>query len=280
MAGDEDIDLDSLQAQIDLSMSYTHDLVSSWFTPSTSTSSSSTSKRVEKEIFEQMRLPPRLGVGASISESAAGTSREANKLKSRLLGKKRPRDSEDGASKLPSDNSDDEESRAGAIKKKPRTDPFADGGKSKGKKNKPASLSIPQPKAVKGTSPVPTHPSATPSTPSKPKEAQPIPPTPQEEAEVTKQLIIPSAPPTPKKAHFSLSITSPIIGAEKAAGILTTPVLNLDGPVESEGDEEDHPAIGVYGYDTGDESPWVMIPFTYRNISFVIAALLIGSEGE
>ncbi len=125
-----------------------------------------------------------MGVGASISDSAAGTSREANKLKGRLLGKKRARDCEDGASKLPSDSSDDDESRASAIQKKPRTDPFAGGGKSK-----KHSTNMPQPKAEKATSTVPMHPPTILSTQSK--EAQPI-PTLKEEAEVTEQLIIPS----------------------------------------------------------------------------------------
>lgn len=54
---EDDIDLEALQAQIDLSLAHTKELVSSWIKPSAS--SSKTRKNVDKEIEEILRRPPR-----------------------------------------------------------------------------------------------------------------------------------------------------------------------------------------------------------------------------
>ncbi|KAL0949332.1 hypothetical protein HGRIS_009404 [Hohenbuehelia grisea] len=121
----EDIDADALQAQIDLSMSFAHDLVSSWIKPSPNLVRSS-HKNPEDEIKEYLRKPPRLGVGAPIPESANGV-RETARLKQRLTNaasKKRSHDDSMDARKDPSSD-DDEESRANVIRKKPKLDPFA-----------------------------------------------------------------------------------------------------------------------------------------------------------
>jgi len=56
MAEDE-IDLESLQAQIDLSMSFAQDLVSTWV--STKSSSTSRNQKLERELQEYIRRPPR-----------------------------------------------------------------------------------------------------------------------------------------------------------------------------------------------------------------------------
>ncbi|THH19912.1 hypothetical protein EW146_g1365 [Bondarzewia mesenterica] len=145
---EDDIDIETLQAQIDMSMAFAQDLVSSWVQPSRASGSASQSSRrykdAEKELEELLRRPPRLGVGAPLLESTHPSGREAVKLKNKLVGKKRAREDEDGGStslegkaKLKTvdgeDEEDEEESRAGAIRKKVKVDPFAIGGKKKGK---------------------------------------------------------------------------------------------------------------------------------------------------
>jgi len=60
MALDTDVDdMEAIQAQIDLAMSYTQELVSSWLKPSTKSSASTSHKDPEKELQEYMRRPPR-----------------------------------------------------------------------------------------------------------------------------------------------------------------------------------------------------------------------------
>ncbi|KAK0498567.1 hypothetical protein EDD18DRAFT_1158229 [Armillaria luteobubalina] len=139
MADKDEIDLETLQARIDLSMSFTHDLVSSWVKPSPNSNKSSSGKTMEKILQEEMRRPPRLGVGASASDYNASSSRETARLKGRLLnnGKKRSREDEDSqpsTSKQTAEDSDEGESRAGAIRKKAKIDPFATSSKGKRKK--------------------------------------------------------------------------------------------------------------------------------------------------
>jgi hypothetical protein len=55
---DDDMDTETIQAQIDLSMSFVHDLVSSWIKPSVK-ATLPTRKDTEKELQEYMRRPPR-----------------------------------------------------------------------------------------------------------------------------------------------------------------------------------------------------------------------------
>ncbi|TFK28900.1 hypothetical protein FA15DRAFT_665000 [Coprinopsis marcescibilis] len=123
---DEDaINIEDLQAQIDLSMSFAQSLASSWVKPRKGTNTSSRSKELESEILESAKRPSRLGVGANVSESAQYSSREAARLKGQLVGKKRPRDESERTTTKPGDDDDGEESRATAIKKKTKKDPFA-----------------------------------------------------------------------------------------------------------------------------------------------------------
>ena len=58
MDENEELDLASLQAQIDMSMSFAQDLVSSWV-ESSKVAASSRSHDLEKELKEHMRRPPR-----------------------------------------------------------------------------------------------------------------------------------------------------------------------------------------------------------------------------
>ncbi|KAG5648897.1 hypothetical protein DXG03_000246 [Asterophora parasitica] len=134
---DEDsIDLEALQAQIDMSMSFAQDMISTWVKPSRKLPSRSNID-IEAELKEYMRRPPRLGVGAAIPEGH-NTSREVARLKGQLVGKGNKRSRDDGPD-AKEKSEDEEESRAGAIKKKARVDPFGDNGKKK-KKNKSAQL--------------------------------------------------------------------------------------------------------------------------------------------
>ncbi|CAA7260024.1 unnamed protein product [Cyclocybe aegerita] len=120
---DEDsIDVEALQAQIDLSMSFAQGLVTSWMDPRKFPTNSHRND-LEKELSEYMKRPSRLGVGASIPEGHQSISRETARLKGKLVGSKRPRE-EDGVTAPKAEYDDEHESRATAIKKKHRLDPF------------------------------------------------------------------------------------------------------------------------------------------------------------
>ena len=145
---DEDgIDAEALQAQIDLSMSFAQNLVSSWIQPH-NIPGNSQKKDIEKELSEYMQRPARydypalskfnarhitrLGVGASIPEGYNSATRETARLKGKLAGTKHSRDDDDIAHQQPSDT--EGERRAIAIKKKPKYDPFdVEHGKKKKK---------------------------------------------------------------------------------------------------------------------------------------------------
>jgi len=55
---DNAFDMEALQAQIDVTMAYAHELASSWINPSLKSSGKS-SRDFEKELDEYMRRPPR-----------------------------------------------------------------------------------------------------------------------------------------------------------------------------------------------------------------------------
>ncbi|KAJ7044539.1 hypothetical protein C8F04DRAFT_1068686 [Mycena alexandri] len=141
---EEDIDNETLQAQIDLSLSFAQNLVSSWVKPAKNPTKNS-SRALEAELKEIMRRPPRLGVGAPIPEVAATSSRDTQRLKSHLSGKKRARGDDDEAAKQISDN--EEDSRGASVKKKMRIDPFEASSKKKKKEAKvsPPPRSTPPP---------------------------------------------------------------------------------------------------------------------------------------
>ncbi|KAI0796894.1 hypothetical protein C8Q75DRAFT_862668 [Abortiporus biennis] len=145
---ENDIDVETLQAQIDLSLAHTKNLVASWIKPyKTAHPTTSHSTRNDEDIKEILKRPPRLGVGAPIPASTGTLGHETIKLKNKLSGKKRQRDDE-GLSQTQTTHSDEEEeSRGGAIKKKVKVDPFAGGkGKKKQKNADPVKASsIPLP---------------------------------------------------------------------------------------------------------------------------------------
>ncbi|KAJ3488801.1 hypothetical protein NLI96_g2580 [Meripilus lineatus] len=135
---EDEIDLEALQAQIDLSLAHTKNLVSSWLQPTLGTHPVSSRHKEDKEIQDLLRRPSRLGVGAPIPASVGSLGHETLKLKHKLSGKKRARE-DDRMEALTTERSEDEaESRAGAIQKKPRIDPFAS---KKGKTKRQSDLS-------------------------------------------------------------------------------------------------------------------------------------------
>ncbi|KAI0368052.1 hypothetical protein BV20DRAFT_1122988 [Pilatotrama ljubarskyi] len=151
--GQDGPDLETLQAQIDMSMAFTHNIVSSWMKSSKAKLPSSSSRNDDRELEEYMRRPARLGVGASAPEATGVLSRETAKLRNKLTGKgkKRQREDEDesarpGAAKAgggTADSDDEEDSRARVITKKARVDPFAAKGDGKKKKKKGDPMSVP-----------------------------------------------------------------------------------------------------------------------------------------
>ncbi|KAH9987830.1 hypothetical protein BJV77DRAFT_964686 [Russula vinacea] len=145
MEPNNDIDTETLQAQIDLSMAYAQNLIASWL-PSSGpiTQSSSRAAEAEVELQALLRRPPRLGVGAPIPEAPTpAQTRLVQKLEG---GKRRARELlENGARATTANNKDEqgeeqdsaaEESRAAgiAIRKRQRVDPFEPGGKKKKRK--------------------------------------------------------------------------------------------------------------------------------------------------
>ncbi|KAI0663205.1 hypothetical protein C8Q70DRAFT_1050886 [Cubamyces menziesii] len=146
-------DLETLQAQLDMSMAFTNSIVSGWM-KSSKAKLPSYSRNDDKELEEYMRRPARLGVGASVPESTGVLSRETAKLRNKLTGKGKKREREEeaepsraGANKgaaADSDDDDEEDSRARVITKKARVDPFASKGEGKKKKKKADPMAAPQ----------------------------------------------------------------------------------------------------------------------------------------
>ncbi|KAG1752610.1 uncharacterized protein EDB91DRAFT_1103479 [Suillus paluster] len=131
LVADDDIDTETLQAKINMSMSFAEDLVSSWIKPAHKANLSKSAVDAQKLLDEQLRRPPRLGVGAPIPESSV-TARDAARLKHRLMGKGKKRATEDDNTPKP-EHSEDEERRGGTIRKKPKLDPFVGRSKAKAK---------------------------------------------------------------------------------------------------------------------------------------------------
>ncbi|KAI0298925.1 hypothetical protein BC826DRAFT_1102966 [Russula brevipes] len=130
-----DIDTETLQAQIDLSMARAQNLVASWLSasaPSSLTrSSSSRAANAEAELQAIIRRPPRRVSCTSSKEE----ERDAPHGKWRRTARGRDRPTRmDRRRKKKNDGA--EESRAGAIRKRVRVDPFEPGGKKTKKKRK------------------------------------------------------------------------------------------------------------------------------------------------
>ncbi|KAG2042245.1 hypothetical protein BDR03DRAFT_944903 [Suillus americanus] len=132
LLADDDIDTETLQAQINMSMSFAEDLVSSWIQPAHKANLSKSAVDAQKLLDEQLRRPPRLGVGAPIPESST-TARDAARLKHHLIGKGVKRAQEDDITLKTEHHSEDEERKGGTVRKKTKLDPFALRSKTKAK---------------------------------------------------------------------------------------------------------------------------------------------------
>ncbi|KAF8897724.1 hypothetical protein BD779DRAFT_1465841 [Infundibulicybe gibba] len=124
-----EVDVETLQAQIDLSMSFADNLISSWIKPSLNLPTRS--QNIESELQEYMRRPTRLGVGAKIPQTTSHW-REAGSLKAKLNAKVTRE--EDAV--LERGDEDPEESRTGAIKKRAMADPFGEDTRKKKKRKR------------------------------------------------------------------------------------------------------------------------------------------------
>ncbi len=155
------VDLEALQAQIDLSMALTDQLVSSWLPKSaTGKTNEKNGKTFDAELQDVLRRPARyveylmhlshykptiffpygrLGVGAPLPESTTGTTKEILRLKSKLSGKSKRKFGDDNEnSKADHDLEDDEGRGKGgeSTMKRIRLDPFSTGqGRRKAKIN-------------------------------------------------------------------------------------------------------------------------------------------------
>ncbi|RPD66755.1 hypothetical protein L226DRAFT_565546 [Lentinus tigrinus ALCF2SS1-7] len=242
---EDSMDLETLQAQIDMSMAFTHDLVSGWMKASKAKLPSSSSANDDRELEEYMRKPPRLGVGASAPESTGVLSRETAKLRNKLVGnsKKRAREEEDAlgsssanAASQPIIISDDEEdSRARVITKKARIDPFAPKTKENKKKGKADSVQA-LPSAP---------PAASPSKKAAAQEASTTGPLPQDIASKGAVVEDGEGPSTPKKKKKKKKHKAHSDGAGDPQSIASAPREPASMPVSGKHGTEASAAPGV-----------------------------------
>ncbi|KAL4076140.1 hypothetical protein V8B97DRAFT_1924035 [Scleroderma yunnanense] len=123
---EDDIDPETLQAQIDMSMSFAHSLATSWIQTGNVARHSGITD-MERMLHEELRRPPRLGVGAPIPASTS-MDRDTSKLRHRLTKPAGIITSSSEAplrSELKSD--DEEEAKGKSMKRSRKIDPFERG---------------------------------------------------------------------------------------------------------------------------------------------------------
>ncbi|CAE6387903.1 unnamed protein product [Rhizoctonia solani] len=131
VSDDADIDIETIQSTVDMSVSLALGLVQTWMPPASSKPLNQSVIQSRKKLEEYMRRPPRLGVGTPIptAQNAQSTHHETQKLKNRLVGSGAARRKAEEETKLnsagskrpghnDSDGEDESESRASAMKKK------------------------------------------------------------------------------------------------------------------------------------------------------------------
>lgn len=100
---------------------------------------------IQRDFATDVLSSPRLGVGAELPEKQTQSGLSDMKLKNKMLGKKRERETTNSNDATPSAHEDGEEeskSRARVIHKKPRVDPFASTRKKGKGVNVPAMVSF------------------------------------------------------------------------------------------------------------------------------------------
>ncbi|CAE7233414.1 unnamed protein product [Rhizoctonia solani] len=165
VADDPDIDAEKIQSTVDVSLSLALSLVQTWMPSASSAPLDQSVVQSRKKLEEYMRRPPRLGVGTPIptAQHTQATYHETQKLKNRLVGSGAARRKAEEETKLNgtgskrpgshSDEEDDSESRANAMKKKQaRTginglSVFGGGKGGKGSKPNSNTEAQPQPQA-------------------------------------------------------------------------------------------------------------------------------------
>ncbi|QRW16363.1 hypothetical protein RhiXN_04364 [Rhizoctonia solani] len=88
VSDDTDIDVETIQSTVDMSMSLALSLVQTWMPSSLAAPLNQSVVQSRKRLEEYMRRPPRLGVGTPIptAQNAQLTHHETQKLKNRLVG--------------------------------------------------------------------------------------------------------------------------------------------------------------------------------------------------
>ncbi|KAK2466098.1 hypothetical protein APHAL10511_001740 [Amanita phalloides] len=236
MDENEELDLDTLQAQIDMSMSFAQDLVSSWIQPSKVISSSRVCD-LEKELKEYMRRPARLGVGASFSDMNI-PSNEVARLKGKLCDKGKKKRTEESMSQNESD--DPEESKARIIRKRAKQDPFSRTGNASTTGSSMIVMNTWK-ERVHGTNVVRSHDTFQKSDPNTNKptsQSQPNTEIPVPGPKATLDVTAATSERTNRVAHITNQDTAgPDEPVPPKSGRIKSTVLNLDGPPVN-GDEE------------------------------------------
>ncbi|KAF8631570.1 hypothetical protein AX15_002321 [Amanita polypyramis BW_CC] len=249
MEKNEEMDLETLQAQIDMSMSFAHDLVSSWIEPS-KIATTSRNYDLEKELKDYMRRPPRLGVGVFIPETNALPT-ETARLKGKLRDKGKTKRTEEVMRQ--SDSDDAKETKASIIKKRIKLDPFA----ALSKPGKTSTNSLPATTQRTSKEGVNSNVKHSGDTPRKPTAANlnntPDSPNSQSgpcsgiNSKIHPNAMAETSEPPCRVANAVKSLETPacnkVVPNSKSSDVsLGSAVLNLDGPLTS-GDEEPKNAV-------------------------------------
>ncbi|KAG9127390.1 hypothetical protein FRC07_014335 [Ceratobasidium sp. 392] len=178
---EDDIDAETIQSTVDMSLSLALNMVQSWM-PAATVAVDPAITESRKKLEEYMRRPPRLGVGAPLPQANQtqnqATHHETQRLKNRLVGsgaaRKRAEDTKlNGSNKPESESEGEEESRTTAVKNKKQangtTSVFGPTATPKSRTRPIATISSPSPSVPRP----PTTPSSTTSpvreaTPNKP----------------------------------------------------------------------------------------------------------------
>ncbi|KAI6163089.1 hypothetical protein EDD17DRAFT_1873224 [Pisolithus thermaeus] len=147
---DDEIDSETLQAQMDLSMSFAHNLVTSWIQTTQLAQPHPGISEAERILKEELQRPPRLGVGAPVPV-ASFASRDAAKLRHRLA---KTADKALTSSEKPPQSdreSDEEEEKGKPLKRAKRNDPFTMPGLKKRRKVDDSSNKLSKPESGRPT---------------------------------------------------------------------------------------------------------------------------------
>lgn len=147
---DDEIDSETLQAQMDLSMSFAHNLVTSWIQTTRLAQPHPGISEAERILKEELRRPPRLGVGAPVPVASVA-SRDAAKLRHRLAKTADKAMSSSEKPLQPDHESDEEEEKGRPVKRTKRNDPFTMPGLKKRRKVDDSSNKLSMPASTRPT---------------------------------------------------------------------------------------------------------------------------------